>query len=644
MSSRHVEELRRVVECLLRDAATAFPELTGEFCKDLSRLLRLIEDRGLPLLVVDLPRAGKHLDRCLSSGQYTQSGLPLTKRVSSEVVIPKLFRGLYLLVFEKDGRLKDHPSIEAILFLRQLCYVGKKAKVQCDDDKVTTAVDDFVQTDLLLPEPETVWDQELTTARDFDVYEGFAANKRYQNRIDALVRDPVVKQYLKVFLGKLDHVAGLLTTTLGTYRPEQWSFRHGPGAIAERTGPVNKYSWINWPDRLDSVFPIADCGYHSASSWAENCNLTEIASEEPASRLIAVPKTFSGPRLIAAEPAAHQWCQQNLWHYFCVRTSNSWIGNYIRFRDQLLNQSLCLEGSRTGQLVTVDLSSASDRLTPCFVGNLFRGNPTLLRALQASRTRYVTQDLCKSRPERIQLRKFSTMGSACTFPLQSLGFLAIALACNLTVTGCRASVDVLKEDKAEIAVFGDDIIVSKDCWGLLQVALEVLDFKVNNDKTFSEGNFRESCGVDAFRGIEVTPVYWQAPCEVAPGSVASTAAVRNNFYQKFFLHTASYLASTIPWDLPTVSMDSGIMGLKSFTPPTSARKTRWNTDLQLTEAFVPTLFAKVRKSPTNDDTALFQFFTENPDPMSPWEHGVAQRPSVKIRKKWVPEHLLGFPT
>lgn len=93
MTKCHVtEELCGLYAALFMDAAAAFPALTSEFLRDQDHLCQLVESRGLHLFLVDLPTAGKHLDRCLDAGKYTFVGLPLTKRVSKKERIPRLFR------------------------------------------------------------------------------------------------------------------------------------------------------------------------------------------------------------------------------------------------------------------------------------------------------------------------------------------------------------------------------------------------------------------------------------------------------------------------------------------------------------------------------------------------------------------------
>lgn len=635
MSKCHVRELRNLYKHLFEDARTAFPTLETEFDSDITRLQNAVEQRGLQVYLVDLPAIGKHLDRCLADGQYKLSGLPLTKRYSGRVVIPKFLRGLYLLIFERHGCLKEDPSIEAIVFLRQILYAAKKTVLNCGKEKVDDEVKNFHLVDDLLPEPSSFWDR---TVEDSDYYRieepGFAASPTIHQQFS---EETAGCRLLRRFLVNTDRVSALMCAALGRYEPSEWSFRHGPGAISQVTGPTNKYSWTSWSEHLERVFPIADCGYHNHSSWASNCS-DSISGSDPSSRLIAVPKTFSGPRLIAAEPSEHQWCQQNIWHYMDSRVKNSWIGSFISFRDQSRNQRLCLEGSLDGALCTVDLSAASDRVSCLVVENLFRSNPNLLFALRASRTRRITQTITRKCASERKLRKFSTMGSAVTFPVESLAFLVFALAAVSTVRGTRISrsSDLLALSE-EVSVYGDDIVIPADCRELFVEALELLWFKVNEAKSYWTGQFRESCGVDSFRGCNITPVYWKRPYDGKPESLASVVETRNNFYKKWYMSTSSYLASTVQGNnvLP-VPIDSGVFGLVSrVSPPPSVYKTRWNEELQRVEVSGAVLLARQRKTPTNDDSALFQYFTEAPSPHTKWVHGVSQRPSTKVRRGWV---------
>lgn len=163
-------------------------------------------------------------------------------------------------------------------------------------------------------------------------------------------------------------------------------------------------------------------------------------------------------------------------------------------RDQSKNQTLAWEGSLSGALATLDLSSASDLLSYELVRYLL---PTEWFAMLAlCRTPIVADE-----GYEVHLHKFSSMGNGITFPLQTLIFWALAKAC-VRIEETRGTV----VDR-RISVFGDDIIVATEAVPLLSKTLDCVGFKLNMDKSYWKGPFRESCGKDYYFGFDVRPFY-----------------------------------------------------------------------------------------------------------------------------------------
>jgi hypothetical protein len=605
---------------------SAYPELTAELERDLIRCEHLVKARGIRVFLVDLPAVGKHLDRCLSNGVYNLPSLPLTKRRNGRVLTPKFLGGLYLHIFDQDGRLKEDVDIQAIFFFRQLTLFAKKYNIDCPEHTTLLAVEEMYACDLSLPEPSKFWSDDQIPVSEAG-FSGFRKNPRLADLLSG-------EDHL--LLTNLDMVSKLVSLSLGPYRPSEWRFKHGPGAVSERVGKFDKYNWSNWSARLESEFPIADFGYHSYSSWARGVSTNDVSEIIPDSRLVAVPKSFAGPRLIAAEPSEHMWCQQSLLGYMSSRVRTSFLGKFIKFDDQSRNQRLCLEGSIEGTLSTIDLSMASDCVTPDAVGNLFRHRPDVLRALRATRTPALSQQLNNKLSERLVLKKFSTMGNAYTFPVESILFCSIALAATLTsrqLLATEENIDALSE---EVSVFGDDIIVPKDSRESVCRLLEALCFKVNVQKSFWSGNFRESCGVDAFRGHNVTPVYYRQFYDGTPRGLSSVVAVRNRYYGKYLLNTASYLESTLPRHLANVATTSGAFGLTVRGKLCNeSLKTRYNKQLHRMELLSLQVVTRNKKEKTDGDSALHQYFTERPAPTTKWEHGFVQKSYEVTRMTWV---------
>jgi hypothetical protein len=236
----------------------------------------------------------------------------------------------------------------------------------------------------------------------------------------------------------------------------------------------------------------------------------------------------------------------------------------------------------------------------------------------------------------MNLKKFSTMGSACTFPVETLGFLSIALAAIVTQRCLKVSKKVFQHLVGEVAVFGDDIIVPTDCRESVCEALEVLDFKVNTSKSYWNGNFRESCGVDAFKGVDITPVYWRGITTDEPESIVSAIEVCNSFHKRGYWTVARHIASTVPRrGIPVLSIGSGCLGFKTYVGPCiSGFSRRFNEDLQRDEVRVLKLSSRRGLIEVNDDSVLLQFFTENPEPHQPWVGGVGQRPKIRLSMAW----------
>jgi hypothetical protein len=195
-------------------------------------------------------------------------------------------------------------------------------------------------------------------------------------------------------------------------------------------------------------------------------------------------------------------------------------------------------------------------------------------------------------------------------------FTITCIGALLYARNLRATIKNIKELSREVRVFGDDIVIPVDGWPALQEIFEYLKFKINHHKTYPEGNFRESCGVDAFDGNDVTKVsILSAPDVSRPGSIVSSVDTHNNFLSKGYVRTAEYIKSTVDririLPIPTVAIGSGAFGWASpMGSDLSGLRTRWNKELQRTEVRVLSPFAKVVRFPFDGGQMLLQYFTE----------------------------------
>lgn len=233
-------------------------------------------------------------------------------------------------------------------------------------------------------------------------------------------------------------------------------------------------------------------------------------------KLTFVPKTAEIDRPIVVEPILNTYLQKG-------------CGDWIRRRlkragcdldSQETNRNLARFASITGVLATVDLSSASDTLAKAVVEEVLPYDWWSL--LSSFRTATVTY-----RGEPIQLQKFSSMGNGFTFELESLIFFAIAKS--------------VCENSQFVSVYGDDIIVPTRACDALYDALQFFGFIVNNEKSFSSGPFRESCGKDYYLGVDVRPVYVKEAL-----SVRQLFRLHNFFKRNYDEETAEMVLGYIP--------------------------------------------------------------------------------------------------
>lgn len=199
-------------------------------------------------------------------------------------------------------------------------------------------------------------------------------------------------------------------------------------------------------------------------------------------RLDFVPKNAKTYRSTVTEPVLNGLYQLAIGDYMFDLLKRSGLD----LRDQTRNQRLAREGSLTGALATLDLSSASDMVATELVYHLL---PLDWAAFLArGRSGHVTY-----KGHRITLEKFSSMGNGFTFPLESLIFWALTCA-------------VCDPDDV-VSVYGDDIICPSDKFEGVAKLLATCGFSVNHKKSFHDGPFRESCGKDYYGGIDIRPYY-----------------------------------------------------------------------------------------------------------------------------------------
>jgi len=212
--------------------------------------------------------------------------------------------------------------------------------------------------------------------------------------------------------------------------------------------------------------------------------------------MFTVPKTSEIDRVACKEPDLNMYCQKAVGDIIRSRL----LAKGVDLNDQTINQRLAYEGSVSGELATVDLSSASDSVTVSLVQALLPLEWSML--LMELRSQFtLVPAYVDSRGMRVEAHwhlneMISSMGNAFTFELESLLFWVIARGCAY-----------FTRTRGRISVYGDDIICPTGLKVSLESALDFFGFTVNRSKSFWDGAFRESCGKHYFSGVEVTPFY-----------------------------------------------------------------------------------------------------------------------------------------
>lgn len=530
---------------LLHDCRLQHQVSTVETTRDMDVLVARTHAEGVGFLTKTLPLIAKSYDEALKTGQF----LPLAEfGHNRRECYPRLFRWLHKLVFERDGRLKDDADVSAIQSVRQICYLFYKYQIAYGDRTVRLAIEDFVDTD---------------------------------QQIRPLTHDVETTATIHFAQEVIDEVFTHLTQA--DLQSEHLCPKNGPGAVAHGEKPWQRYAPKRFYTCLDELEPYGSLYYlsdrHMFDHWDSYFGLP-CPEDHGVTALLAVPKDSRGPRLISKEPQefmVYQQVMKNLLVPYLER--HPLTGGQVNFTDQTINGKLALMASVDGSLATLDLSAASDRLSLELVEALFEGQPHLLKWLKGSRS-----EATQTPNGLVHLRKFAPMGSALTFPVQAICFYALLVGA-LVREGMP-----LRTAAKSVWVYGDDIILSTNFAPQAIETLHLVGLKVNTAKSCYSGHFRESCGVDAWKGIDITPVklkkLWQHTPE--PTTLQSWISSCDLLFRKGYWRLSDAMKRMIEdaagFDLPVVSSESSLMGFRTWSRDHAVEANRsrakWSCALQ----------------------------------------------------------------
>lgn len=537
---------------LLNDFSRLHPGVKG-LERDLTSLEQRFENEGYGFLSVALPSLDDAFVQGISVGKFTCP--PGFKKVRSGA-IPRVFSGMLCEIFEsKSGLLKENPDIGLIKSIHMLLQLFKKTQMSQSNEEILhkKAVYEFYQCD--------------ETARQVII----------PDRHDHLI----------------GRVCSLVLNNLNYKDVENVKFRHGPGSVAEGLSSNQKWRELDahmfedvgdpgWTPatfdyynvgrdlssrvRSDAVRSNKRAGdkYSEGTSGSIQDSSGNRSPRLAIARLISVLKNSTSRRTITIEPMLNQYLQQGLRTMLLDSISKCVVlRNSIALSHQEYNQKLALEGSLYDNWATIDLKSASDRMSLTLVRSVFRHHPNFLGMMMDCRSPFVS---CGEEPQ-LTLGKFAGMGNALTFPVQSICFTVIGIAAILDIQGKSPDARNVKRASRHIRVYGDDIIVSTGYAHQVVNWLQMVGLQVNQKKSFLIGNFKESCGVEAYKGVEITPLHIKhRPDQVSesPSVLAGFVSLSNHMWMECLYEASTCLRNHVEeflgYTLPLVSRNSGSLG------------------------------------------------------------------------------------
>lgn len=560
-SNASLEAIRDLHFDVFRDVADQVDYYDVE--RDIETLKIRYRQEGFPLLSKTLPQLGDAIFSSLyPTGILSQTFFKRARRKNIKLALPSFCLGLLKLVFDcHSGEFLPDASYTALAALRQICYFTYKYEVPVSDAVKTNCFRELIEVDGSLPS-------------ESDHYTWLGSYP--------VVTSDFVLTKAKLLLDQL--FEGVDMTNIIP--------RHGPGASSVPLKQYEKFNFRHYSASLGSIYPyasfcsasldqarddfegfvrIAQCDGEasgiiiSAGKGLEpidNVVYKNTASDFEArcSKVSAVPKTSRGPRIISAEPVGNQWIQQGQNKLIVdLCESHPLTKGRVNFSNQTINQQLALKGSLHGTLSTIDQSSASDRVSYSLVKALMP--PHVFRALDVSRSCYTSIKWPTGNTSYFKLKKFAPMGSGVCFSVESVVFWALTVATIEVYYGESKSVAL-----ESVYVYGDDVIVPTHfAEGVLKMYPN-FSLKINEKKTLTRGLFRESCGLDAYAGVDITPLRLKSQIPLSRGDVDSLVGwidFGNELFARGYLRAFNRMKTVVEsilGQLPWIPYKTDVLG------------------------------------------------------------------------------------
>lgn len=370
---------------------------------------------------------------------------------------------------------------------------------------------------------------------------------------------------------------------IGFAPPQYLPGRFGPGASVSDPSIL-----ASIPDKMSSVPTFTPNAWLELVPWAGTAWASAQAAlgKSPKSvrgnHYFTVPKSAKTLRACAKEPSINGYFQLGVGSFLkdCLRSKGIDL-----FNGQEYHRDMARKASITGDFATIDLTSASDTIAYSLVKHVlprrwFEHLDRLRSPMTWANKRWY------------KLSKFSSMGNGYTFELETLIFYAVVKAISPNLVAGK-----------DLFVYGDDLIVPTNIAQTVVNALKLLGFTPNDNKTFLEGPFRESCGGDFFDGIGVRASY----LEKLPNEPQQFIALANSLRRACVSATGEIIPSR--WDRVRRAwfrcLDCLPSNIRNLRGPEALGdlvvhdnddrwQTRWRSSIRYVKAYRPVLTHKVR--------------------------------------------------
>jgi len=559
-------------QCLIKDAQALLKGSYGftDATRDSHRITSRLEKEGLSFATTTLPTLMSNFLELLETGEANFPQFKLKKGKG----YPCLLGRLIYLAIESSSQTVRSKSFDIVY---SICTAFKKLKGEYPDAVLRKQFTDFVEVD-----------KGLANIDWFESETYFILN--------------YARQCCREHFYNVD-----LSEDIFLPKP-------GPGATNTPTEKTMRYEPHVLYEQIDSVLPYQEWFYptpwHACLSARDFLALYNTRQKHPSSRFKFVPKVYGKARGICIEENEMQVMQQALRRGITTLIErDSSLNACLPLDDQSINAQLALQSSTDKVFGTIDMSEASDRVSRELVSWIFQDTP-LHDPLMALSTKLVIppKDLGFA-PAPISVNKYAPMGSGLCFPIMSLVHLFLLRGIAYYVNS---------EDRdlwKTIRVYGDDIIAPHGLIDSVYKLLPKFGMKLNKTKSFYRSDFRESCGVHAYQGANVTPVYIKyTTYHNRPKALASGLEAESSLFYKGFRSTSRFIRSLLREGGASMVPSHPDQGFACLRRPHHdinyiidrqriAFEKRWNSSYQTYEYRAPVLVDRQMTKAIEDETS-----------------------------------------